>query len=278
MPFMLRVLVYSLVIYGALLLLIYLMQPRLLFLPGVAGRDLTVTPEAVNLPYSDVFLQTEDGETLHGWWLPHDQHQKSTTATVLFFHGNAGNVSHRLDSLRIFNDLGLSVMIIDYRGYGLSTGKPSEPGVYRDATAAWRWLTESRGVDPNRIILFGRSMGAAVASQLATRVQAAGLILESAFTSVPDLGAELYWWLPVRLLSRLEFNTADHIRRADLPTLIIHSPDDEIIPYSHGRQLHEAAGRNGTFLEIRGSHNTGFLDSGNPYREGLNGFISELTR
>jgi len=257
-----------------MVLLIYLMQPRLLFLPDVAGRELTLTPETVDLPYSDLSLQTQDGETIHGWWLPHAQPR----ANLLFFHGNAGNVSHRLDSLRLFNSLGLNILIIDYRGYGQSTGKPSETGLYLDATAAWHWLTEDQAMDPNRIILFGRSMGAAVASQLATRVEAAGLIVESTFTSVPDLGAELYWWLPVRLLSRLEFNTADHIRRTDLPVLVIHSPDDEIIPFSHGRRLHQAAGQRGTFLEIRGSHNTGFLDTGDQYREGLNQFITERIR
>ena len=258
------------------MLLIFLMQPRLLFLSGVGGRDLSVTPRAVNLAYTNVSLQTEDGETVHGWGLPYEQHQEAARATVLFFHGNAGNISHRLDSLRFFHDLGLNTLIIDYRGYGQSSGKPSEIGLYRDASAAWAWLIDDKGLEPESIILFGRSLGAAVASQLAKRVPAAGLIVESAFTSVPDLGAELYWWLPVRLLARLEFNTADHISRTNLPTLVIHSPDDEIIPYAHGRRLHEAAGQDAAFLEIRGSHNIGFLTTGDHYRDGLDQFITAL--
>lgn len=258
--------------YGLLVLLVYFMQPRLLFLPNIAGRELAATPEQIGLRYRDVTLSTEDGETLHAWWLPHERPR----ATLLFFHGNAGNISHRLDSLEIFHDLALSVLIVDYRGYGQSSGKPTEAGLDRDAQAAWRWLTETEGVRPENIILFGRSLGGAVASRLATRVEAAGLIVESAFTSVPDLGAELYWWLPVRLLSRLDFNTADYLRQSDLPVLIIHSQDDEIIPFEHGRRLHEIAGERATLLEIEGGHNTGFLESRQRYRDGLDRFIGEV--
>ncbi|RFF27032.1 alpha/beta hydrolase [Wenzhouxiangella sp. 15181] len=242
-------------------------------MPNFQGRELAATPAQIGLPYRDVTLSTEDGETLHGWWLPHDQPR----ATLLFFHGNAGNISHRLDSLKIFHELGLQVFIIDYRGYGQSSGKPSEAGVYRDAQAAWNWLTETEGVRPENIILFGRSLGGAVASRLAGRVEAAGLIVESTFTSAPDIGAELYWWLPVRLLSRLEFNAADHIRRTDLPILIVHSLEDEIIPVEHGRRLYKIAGDRGTMLEIQGGHNTGFLESGERYRKGLQQFVEAAT-
>lgn len=269
---MIRLLIALIVGYSILVLLVYLLQPRLLFLPGVPGRELVATPERIGLSHRDVSLQTEDGETLHAWWLP----QERPRATLLFFHGNAGNISHRLESLEIFHELGLQVFIIDYRGYGRSSGKPSEAGLYRDAQAAWAWLTRTQGVAPERIILFGRSMGGAVASELATRVDAAGLIVESVFTSVPDIGAELYWWLPVRLLSRLEFNTADYIRRSDLPVMVVHSVDDEIIPVHHGRRLREIAGERGSWLEIRGGHNTGFLESRERYREGLDSFISEV--
>jgi len=257
------------VTYGLLLLLVYLLQPRLLFMPNFQGRELTATPARLGLPFHDVSLPTEDGETLHGWWLPHE----SARATLLFFHGNAGNIAHRLESLEIFHDLGLSVLIIDYRGYGRSTGKPSEAGLYRDGRAAWQWLTETQGVVPDDIILFGRSLGAAVASWLAGRVEAGGLIVESAFTSVPDIGAEVYWWLPVRLLSRLEFDSAEYIRQTDLPVLIVHSVEDEIIPVHHGRRLREIAGERSSMLEIEGGHNTGFLDSRERYRRGLDEFI-----
>lgn len=258
--------------YGLLLLLVYFLQPRLLFLPGVPGRELAATPARAGIEFQDVELRTSDGERLHGWWLP----QERSRVTLLFFHGNAGNISHRLESLKIFNELGVDVLIIDYRGYGRSSGRPSEAGLYRDAQSAWDWLTETQGVSPSDIILFGRSLGGAVAAKLATRVDAGGLIVESVFTSVPDIGAELYWWLPVRWLSTLEFDTAEFIRRTELPVLVVHSSDDEIIPFAHGLRLREIAGDHGTLLEIRGGHNTGFLDSGERYRQGLQAFITSL--
>lgn len=238
------------------------------------GRELAATPARVGLEFQDVELRTSDGETLHGWWLPHER----SRATLLFFHGNAGNVSHRLESLEIFHALGVDTLIIDYRGYGRSSGRPTEAGLYRDARAAWDWLTETQGIAGDDIILFGRSLGGAVASELATRVDAAGLILESVFTSVPDIGAELYWWLPVRWLSRLQFDTAEYLRQTELPVLVVHSRDDEIIPFAHGRRLREIAGARGSLLELRGGHNTGFLESRARYREGLERFLGALGR
>lgn len=269
---MIRLLITLIAAYGILVLLVYLLQPRLLFMPNFQGRELTATPAQAGLSYRDVTLSTEDGESLHGWWLPHDQPR----ATLLFFHGNAGNISHRLDSLKIFHELGLQVFIIEYRGYGQSSGKPSEPGLYRDARAAWDWLVGQQGVAGEDIVLFGRSLGGAVAAELATEVDAAGLIVESAFTSVPNIAAELYWWLPVRWLSRLQFDAAAHVRRSQLPVLVVHSRDDEIIPFAHGQRLHEIAGERGTLLEIRGGHNTGFIESGERYRAGLDRFIASV--
>ncbi len=241
-------------------------------MPNFQGRELIATPAQVGLSYHDVTLTTEDGETLHGWWLPNDRPR----ATLLFFHGNAGNISHRLDSLELFHELGLAVLIIDYRGYGRSSGKPTEAGLYRDGQAAWQWLTQTQDVRPENIILFGRSLGGAVASWLAGRVEAAGLIVESVFTSVPDVAAEIYWWLPVRLLSRLDFDTADYIRRTDLPILVVHSTDDEIIPFEHGQRLQDIAGGRGTMLEIQGGHSTGFIESRERYRRGLQQFVEAV--
>jgi hypothetical protein len=194
--------------------------------------------------------------------------------TLLFFHGNAGNISHRLDSIRIFADLGLDVFIFDYRGYGLSEGSPSEPGTYRDATAAWRWLTGERGLAPGQILLFGRSLGAAVALELATRVEPAGVILESAFTSVPDLGAAIYPWLPVRLLSRYRYDNLGRIASVRAPLLVVHSRGDEIVPFRQGQALFAAASEPKRFLELQGGHNDGFLASGVGYRRGLAEFLA----
>jgi fermentation-respiration switch protein FrsA (DUF1100 family) len=212
---------------------------------------------------------TRDGVSLHGWFIP----SPDTESVVLFCHGNAGNISHRLDSIRIFHDLGLSVFIFDYRGYGLSEGRPSEEGTYRDAEAAWNHLVEGRGIPSDRIILFGRSLGAAVAAHLAQTARPSALILESAFASVPEIASHHYWYLPVRWLSRFKYATAAYVRAVHAPTLVIHSRDDEINPIEQGRDVFRQANEPKVFLEISGDHNSGFLLSGARYTEGLRQFL-----
>ena len=256
--------------YGALCTLVFAYQPRMVFQPNFQGRALDATPGAIGLEYRDAAIATDDGETLHGWWVPHDR----ARGTILFSHGNAGNISHRLESLRQFHGLELNVLIYDYRGYGQSTGKPSEAGLYRDIEAAWRWLVEERDQAPGEIVLSGRSLGGAVTAWLAARVEPACVVLESTFTSVPDLGAELYPWLPVRLLSRLQLDARTQVPRFSAPLLIIHSRDDEIVPWEHGRKLHAAASEASELLTISGGHNTGFVDSRESYTEGLDAFLS----
>ncbi len=256
----------------ALTLIMALGQNRLVFLPHIPGRELDATPEARDLVYEDVELETRDGVRLHGWWLPHAEPRGS----LLFLHGNAGNISHRLDSLEIFHQLGVSVLIIDYRGYGRSEGSPSEPGVYKDAEAALAWLQAEQGVSAEELILFGRSLGAAVAARTAAEHGARGLIVESAFTSAPDLGAELYPFLPVRLLARLELDTRAAVGQVDAPTLVVHSRQDDIVPFHHGEALYQAAAEPAGLLELRGDHNTGFLVSRDDYMAGLDDFLDRL--
>ncbi|MEX1081012.1 MAG: alpha/beta hydrolase [Halofilum sp. (in: g-proteobacteria)] len=263
----------ALAVYGILLALLYTMQSRLVHLPSVAGRELVTTPADVGLPWEDVRLTTADGVALHGWYLPAPGEARRT---VLFFHGNAGNISHRLDTLETFHRLGVTTLIIDYRGYGQSEGSPSEPGLYRDAEAAWRHLTRERGVDPGRVIAFGRSLGAPVAARLAAEQPVGGLVLESAFTSVPDLAAELYPIFPVRALTRIEYPTRKFVTRVDAPVLVIHSPEDEMIPFRHGQTVYEAARQPKRFLRIEGDHNTGFQRSGDLYIEGLRDWLESL--
>ena len=238
----------------------------------IGGRDLATTPERFGLEYQEVTLTTSDGERLHGWYLP----APGARHTLLFFHGNAGNISHRLDSLLLFRQLGLSQLILDYRGYGRSSGRPSEAGLYRDGEAAWNYLTRELGLEPGQIVLFGRSLGGAVAVWLAAREAPAGLIVESSFTSVPDLGAELYPWLPVRWLSRLRFDSRSRIAQVRAPVLVVHSRDDEIIPFAHGQALFAAANPPKRLLELRGGHNDGFMVSRGPYLNGLRSFLDGL--
>jgi fermentation-respiration switch protein FrsA (DUF1100 family) len=247
----------------------FIVQPRLIFLPDLPSRTLGPGPDAIGLAHETVEIATEDGIKLHGWFVP----SPAPRGVVLFFHGNAGNISHRLDSLKIFHDLNFSTLIIDYRGYGASEGRVSEQGTYRDAEAAWRYLTERRGVPASQIVLFGRSLGGAVAAYLASRHAPAALVVESGFVSVPDMAAVLYPWLPARWLARIRFPTGEFLGAASCPVLIVHSRDDEIIPYDQGEALFERAGEPKQFLTLRGDHNGAFLLSGRHYRDGLDGFL-----
>ena len=253
-------------LYLALLALMFFFQGRLLYLPL---RAIGATPAERGLAYEEVRLETVDGVTLAGWFVP----AAPERGVVLFFHGNAGNISHRLDSLEVFHGLGLSTLIIDYRGYGQSQGRPSEQGTYLDAEAAWRYLVEERQVPPGRIFFFGRSLGGAVATYLARLQPPRALILESTFTSAPDIAAHHLPFLPVRPLVRFQYDTLARLPGIRCPVLVVHSPDDEVIPYSHGRRLFAAAPEPKEFLEIHGGHNEGFLVSAN-YRAGLEVFIA----
>jgi fermentation-respiration switch protein FrsA (DUF1100 family) len=268
---LLTLLLIALLIWCAFALYLFILQPRLLYYPDLPGRGIVATPVDIGLDYEAVTLTTADGVHLAGWSVPHPQ----ARATLLFLHGNAGNISHRLDSIRLFHDLGLAVFIIDYRGYGESEGRPTEDGTYRDAAAAWDYLVEQRQLAPRQIVLFGRSLGGAVAADLASRTQPAALIIESTFTSVPDMAATLYPWLPVRWLSRFRYDTGAKLAAIAAPLLIAHSADDEIIPYAHGRRLFELARRPKQFLELRGGHNDGFLVSGEHYVSSLDAFLEQ---
>jgi fermentation-respiration switch protein FrsA (DUF1100 family) len=258
-----------LLLLGAVSLYLYLNQTNLIHLPDIPSRDVDVTPDQLGLSYESVDLITADKVRLHGWFIPHD----TPRATLLFFHGNAGNISHRLDSLQFFNSLGLAVLIIDYRGYGKSEGRPSEKGIYQDALAAWQYLTEAKQIPSENILLFGRSLGGAVAAYLATEQAALGLVLESTFTSIPDMAAELYPWLPTGWLVRYQYNTRERMAAINCPVMIVHSPEDEVIPFKHGQRLFQLANEAKRFFELRGDHNTGFLRNLDRYRDHWEQFI-----
>jgi fermentation-respiration switch protein FrsA (DUF1100 family) len=263
-----------LVIAGAYLLLVafvYLTQASMLYLPHIPGRELDATPDAIGLAYEDVGLEASDGVNVHGWFVPGE-----SPRTLLYFHGNAGNISHRLYSIREFHDLGLSVFIIDYRGYGQSGGKPREKGLYRDGEAAWQYLTDERGIAPGDIIVFGRSLGGSVAARLAANEQPAALIVDSAFTSVPDVGQDAYPWLPVRWLTRFQHPTRDDVTKSNSPVLVVHSRNDEIIPFHHGESIYNAANEPKAFLELRGGHNDAHALSAATYRDGIQSFLNSL--
>ena len=254
--------------YLLLVSLVYIRQGSMVYYPT---KDIEGTPADIGLKYEEITLRTKDRVNLSVWYVP----AKNERGVVLFCHGNAGNISHRLDSIRIFHDLGLSVLIFDYRGYGRSEGSPTEEGTYLDAESAWEYLVNVKGARPEKIILFGRSLGSAVAAELALRHPAAGIIIESGFKSIPALGAKFFPYLPIRLISRFQYSTIDKVSMINMPKLFIHSPQDEMIPYEHGAALFEKAAEPKEFLQITGGHNEGFLTSGKIYTDGLNRFISK---
>jgi len=266
---MLTLLLLGATIYGILCLALFIFQPRLVFFPIKA---MAATPAAMDLTYEELLLDTGTGTSLHGWYLP----GRENAHTLLFLHGNAGNISHRLDSLRLFNSLGLNVLIFDYSGYGQSGGTASEQQTYADARVAWNYLTQTRAVPAGQIVIFGRSLGAGVATWLATEETPGALVLESAFTSVPELARKYYPIFPVRWLARIRYDNASRLPTVRCPVLIVHSRDDEIVPFAHGEALYALAAEPKSFLEIRGDHNGGFMLSGQAYRSGLARFIAGL--
>ncbi len=257
------------IVYLVLVLLVYFGQSRLIYFPETE-QDISFTPTQIGLAYESVKISTTDNETLHGWFVPTPE----AKATVLFFHGNAGNISHRMDYLPMFHRLGYNLFIIDYRGYGQSSGSPSESGTYQDAQAAWRYLVEDKGVVPSRVVIFGESLGGAVASWLAAREKPGALVLASAFTSVPDMATKIYPFLPVHLISRFDYNTLESLRSVACPVLVAHSPEDEIVPFKHGQKLYQAAPEPKQFLTLQGGHNNGFIFMRETWIEALGTFVT----
>ncbi len=260
--------------YLGICLVVYLRQYRYVYYPD---RTVEATPADDGLPFEPVELRTADGETLAAWYVPADPAGAlAGRLTVLFCHGNAGDMADRLWSLRTFHDMGLNTLLFDYRGYGDSTGSPSEAGTARDARAAWDYLTAARGCAPGTIVLFGRSLGAAVALQLAPTCQPAAVVIESAFTSAPDMAARLFPILPGRLLSRFRYDNRAAIRRLRTPVYVMHSPEDSMVPYEMGRALFEAAPEPKRFHALRGDHNAGGLDALPAAQADLAAFLAAL--
>jgi len=264
-------LVFAATLYGALLLVLFLLQDRLVYYPNLPGREYEATPAQVNLPYEAVTLTGSDGVNLAAWYVP----AAKARGVLLYAHGNAGNISHRLDGIRMFHDMGLSVLIFDYRGYGKSTGAPSEAGTYQDAETAWQYLTMQRGIAPARIVVFGESLGGAVAAHLAARHQPGALILASTFTAMPDLAADLYPFLPARWLARYRYDTRRYLQDVHAPVLIAHSRDDEIIPYRHGKALYDAAHEPRLWLELQGGHNDLFFANPDVFAQEVEKFVKQ---
>ena len=247
----------------------YYQQPKIIFFPY---KDVEQTPGDWGMSYVDVAIHTEDGLELDGWYIPFS----GSKQVVLFFHGNAGNISHRRASLEIFHDLGLNVLIVDYRGYGNSEGSPSEPGLYRDAMAAWSYLIDEKGFAANEVVIFGRSLGGAVAVNLASKVGASGLILESTFTSAKDFARVVFPFISRIMVMRFGFNTDELIKKVQSPVLVLHSPDDDVVPFHLGERVFELANEPKAFMRMRGGHNDGFYLSQPEYGQALAEWLKTL--
>ena len=220
--------------YLACLVLVLALQPRLVYFPGPPPSR---TPEDLGYPCQTVSLETSDDETLSAWFLPAPE----AVGAVVYSHGNAGSIEGRVGTARALVAMGFSVLLYDYRGYGASTGSPDEAGTYLDAEAAYRWVTSEAGVDPSKVVAYGRSLGGAVALELALRQPVAGLFLESTFTSIPDMAELFYPWIPLRWFPGIQYDNLAKIRDVTVQLAVAHSPDDELIPIAMGAALAEAA-------------------------------------
>lgn len=234
----------------------FVLQERLIFFPG--GPP-SATPASIGLPFEGVELVAADGATIDAWWIPAER----ARGAVIVCHGNAGNIEGRLPLAVALHRLDLAVLLFDYRGYGASTGRPSEQGLYLDAEAAYDYVVQAARIAPARIVAYGESLGGAVAAELASRRPVGALVLDAAFTSLADVGASTYRFLPVRFILRHGFDTRAKLAKLSVPVLLMHSPDDEVVPASHAEALRRCAREPVEFVSTAGFHNDGgWLRSG----------------
>lgn len=253
--------------YAVLCGVVYKYQDRLIFFPD---DYMSGDPEAVGLPFEDFSIEHEDGATVTGWIVEKDK----DAPWILHFHGNAGNISNRLDHLRLFEDLGFNGVVFDYRGYGKSQGTPSESGLVEDGIAVVEHLLDKREVPKKSLIYFGESLGGGVAASVAQTKPPQAMILKSTFTSIPDLGSDIYGFLPVSALSRHRFETKSKIEKFLFPLLVVHSRSDTLIPFQHGQRLYQLAPEPKLFFESYGGHNASPLELGEEFKKTIKDFVT----
>ena len=229
---------------------VFFFQGSILYLPD---RTVAFTPEAIGMAFEELRLVASDGVRVAAWYVPRDD----AVGSVIVFHGTGGNLGDQLAKIREFHGFGYHVLAVDYRGYGLSEGRPSEPGTYLDAEAAWAHLVDARGESPGRIVVFGESLGGGVAIELARRHEPGLLMVECTFTSIADVAQRMLWMLPMRLIVRHRYSSIEKVGAIGCPKLFIHGREDEVVPFSLGRRLFEAAAPPKLFIETGGQHNDG---------------------
>jgi hypothetical protein len=263
---------FYLILFGCLIIVGYIkyLENKGIFFPQ---KGIEFYPSSVNIAFEDVYLKTEDKAKINGWFIPHN----NAEYTLLFLHGNAGNIGHRLEKLLILRNAGVNIFIIDYRGYGKSQGNISEKGFYRDAKAAYDYLINDRSILPGQIIVYGESIGTAAVIDLAAKAKVRAVILEGAFSRGKDVANKFYPFLPAFIFSDT-FNSLKKIKNIRVPKLFIHSRDDEILPFELADKLYKASPEPKEMVMIGGSHNTAFLDSREKYISSIKSFIEKLDR
>jgi len=241
----------------------------MIFLPG---REIFRTPENEGLEFEDIDLHTSDGITLNAWYIPKVDSQKY----ILFCHGNAGSLSSRMDTIKLLHSMGFSLFIFDYRGYGISEGVPSEKGCYIDTETALEYMRNDLQIPQSNIIIWGRSLGGSIAAYIAAKETFYACVLESTFTSISDMAAHKFKLLPTALLTRFNFPTIEYLKQIKYPILIVHSPDDEIIPYKMGERLFNTASQPKKFLKLHGNHNNCYFETIEEYQKGINAFFIDI--
>jgi fermentation-respiration switch protein FrsA (DUF1100 family) len=260
----------AVIIVALLLLWAYVryLERKNLYFPT---SEIYQTPDDVGLQYEDANITTADGVKIHGWYFPVNEPK----GVALFFHGNGENITHRLDVAQFFHERGYEALLLDYRGYGKSEGSPNEEGLYNDARAAYDFLVEQKSKRPEDIIVYGFSLGGSVAIDLASKVDISALIVQSGFTSAVDMGKKLYPYLPVGKFMSQRYESIPKLSKIKAPVLIIHSPDDELVPYDHGKKLFENAPEPKAFIESSGGHNDTFHFTDEECAEKLTSFLEK---
>jgi len=238
------------------------------------SRTLEASGAELGRPFEDVRFLTSDGVSLHGWFFPANPGSPRGHLVIVLLHGNVGNIGRRLHFYQAWLELGVNVFAFDYRGFGRSEGRPSEEGTYRDAQAAVQWLRE-KGFAAEHLLALGKSLGGGVACELALREPIGGLILQNTFTSIPDLGSELFPWLPVRRVNRIKYDTVHKLPRVHVPVLVAHSPTDDLIGFHHAERNFQAANPPKLLWELCGDHTSTIEDGRAQYLAGLEKFLRD---
>lgn len=253
---------------------LWVAQRRLMYMPSSA---MGTTPNDLRLGYEDLWIPVADGGQLHGWWLPPDH---PGDRTILYLHGNAGNVSSNLAKAVALRATGAAVLAIDYRGYGLSSGPfPNEGRLYSDAWAAWQFLHREKGLAPQQLVIYGHSLGGAIGIDLARQIpHLGGLIVEGSFTSMADMATLSAYngWFPVQWLLTQRFDSLAKVSQLSVPTLYLHGLADASVPATMSEVLHSATPGPGDLWLVPGADHNDLLDwTGDEFTKRIQGFLQD---